>query len=115
MPYTETMLRLMSAMDPIERRVLDASAHIPGRRVRARLGSAADRFWINAATLGWAERGEPEVIGGQRTRRYRISPMGAKALPVLLIRNEETEAVLSARRATALAARAHPVAFRRAT
>jgi len=89
--YTEALLRLLSEFDYFERRRLEANAHMAGRRLRARLGSPADMFWSKASELGWAERGEIETIGLTRTRPYRISQIGAKALPVLLTRRAQGE------------------------
>jgi hypothetical protein len=86
MAYTEILIRLLAGFEPAERAALERGAHVPGRRVRARLGGAADRFWRRAAELGWAEAGEIELIGGRRTRPYRLTALGARAVPVLLER-----------------------------
>ena len=86
MSHTETLLRLMTAMPFAERRALQRAASEAGARIEVSVGSTSDRFWARAGELGWAERGRVEEHPCQRRRRYRVTRLGAKALPVLLLR-----------------------------
>ena len=86
MSYTQALQDLFGKLAPAEVAGLEACAGVPGQTAAVPVGEVADQFWAMLAELRWAERGEIVAFDWGRVRKYQITALGAKAMPVLLAR-----------------------------